>query len=62
MTDDDIRSKVRVLLNDGSSEHASKEAAASLAVFALVQLRTIAAALDVLANGRIEAVREVSKG
>jgi len=46
LTDDEIKSKLRVLLNDASSEHASKEAVASLAAHALVALGIIAIALD----------------
>ena len=57
MTKDEIGSKVRVLLNEGSGEHAQREAASNLAVFVLLQLKRIADGLETLAQARVDAVK-----
>lgn len=53
LTDDEIKSKLRVALNEGSSDHARSEAAASLAAHVLIALREIASSLE---------ARRVAKG
>lgn len=45
---DDIRNKVRVVLNESSSDHARSEAASALVSDALISLGRIACALEAL--------------
>lgn len=46
LTDDDIKSKLRVALNEASSDEARSEAVSSLVAVALISLQRIAAALE----------------
>ncbi|MCD9819776.1 hypothetical protein [Bradyrhizobium japonicum] len=45
LTDDDIKSKLRVVFNEASSDHARGEAAAGLVGHALIALGRIAAVM-----------------
>jgi hypothetical protein len=47
---DDIKSKLRVVFNEASSDHARSEAASSLAADALINLGRIANALEHLVS------------
>lgn len=56
LTDDDIKSKLRVALNESSSDHARSEAVAGLVGHALIALGRIAA---VMSSSSIPAVDQV---